>query len=106
MATIMTMSFINTDLTVIENSTVMATAGQVSTELDGRAVILDVTSGTYYELNEVGSRVWALIQTATRVTAIHEQLLAEYDVDTELCMQDLLALLRHLASVGLIQVER
>jgi hypothetical protein len=102
----MTMSLIHTDLTVTENSTVVATAGQVSTELDGRAVILDVTSGTYYELNEVGSRVWALMQTAIRVAAIHEQLLAEYDVDPELCKQDLLALLRQLASVGLIQVER
>jgi hypothetical protein len=101
----MTLSILHSDLTVTENSTVVATTGQVSTELDGRAVILDVTSGTYYELNEVGSRVWTLIQSTIQVTDIHEQLLAEYEVDPELCMQDLLALLRQLASVGLVQVE-
>ena len=30
-------------------------------DLDGEAVILDLVSGTYFGLNEVGTRVWRLV---------------------------------------------
>ena len=36
-------------------------------DLDGEAVILDLVSGTYFGLNEVGTRVWRLVdEGATR----------------------------------------
>jgi hypothetical protein len=58
----------------------------------------------YYGLDEVGSRVWALIQSPITVEAIRDLLVAEYGTDPVRCEQDLLGLLHNMAALGLIQV--
>lgn len=77
---------------------------QVWQELGGECLILDLRAGVYYGLDEVGSRVWALIQTPITVEAIRDLLVAEFDVDSVRCEQDLLRLLYNMAALGLIQV--
>ena len=42
-----------------------ASPRQISTRLEGEAVILDTTDGVYYGLDRVGARVWELLQEAT-----------------------------------------
>jgi len=39
-------------------SSVVATKTKVSSDLGGEAVILDLKSGVYYGLNDVGTRIW------------------------------------------------
>jgi hypothetical protein len=73
-------------------------------ELGGEYVILDQNTGVCYGLDEIGSRVWRLIQTPVTVEAIRDTLVAEYGVDPEVCEQDLLRLLQDLASARLIHV--
>jgi hypothetical protein len=73
-------------------------------ELGGEYVILDQSTGICYGLDEIGSRVWSLIQTPLTVEAIRDSLAAEFGVDPEVCEQDLLCLLDQLASARLIQV--
>jgi Coenzyme PQQ synthesis protein D (PqqD) len=87
------------------NDIVSATQGQISSDLAGEAVILDLASGVYYGLNEVGARIWHLIQQPHTIQAIQHTLLQEYDVDTEICTQDLLQLLQELQAAGLIQIS-
>jgi hypothetical protein len=77
---------------------------QVWQELGGECVILDLRAGIYYGLDEVGSRVWSLIQSPITVEAIRDLLVAEYEVDAVRCEQDLLRLLHNMAALGLIQV--
>jgi Coenzyme PQQ synthesis protein D (PqqD) len=87
------------------NDIVSATQGQVSSDLAGEAVILDLASGVYYGLNEVGARIWHLIQQPQTIQAIQHALLQEYDVDAEVCTQDLLQLLQELQAAGLLQIS-
>jgi hypothetical protein len=82
----------------------MAATHQVSSELAGEAVILDLKSGKYYGLNSVGARIWELIQQPRRVAAIHERLLAEFEVAPDRCWSDLIALLQRLVGIGLVEV--
>lgn len=77
---------------------------QVSCEVRGEAVILDLKEGQYYGLNDVGARIWDLIQEPKTVQQVQELLLAEYDVALEDCRRELLALLEELANRGLIEV--
>lgn len=79
---------------------------QVYQELGGECVILDLSAGIYYGLDEVGSRVWSLIQAPITVEAIRDLLVAEYDVDSVRCEQDLLRLLHNMAALGLILVTQ
>src|SRR6476660_7988360 len=84
---------------------VVAAKDQMSCELAGEAVILDMESGTYFGLNEVGARVWSLIQEPRVVRDSQEGILREYEVDPERCEEDLATLLRDLSTAGLIEVQ-
>lgn len=90
------------------DSTVSASPEQVSAELAadarGETVILQLQSGTYYQLDGVGARIWALILTPTTVRTVLDTLLAEYDVPAEQCEADLIALLESLVSARLVDV--
>jgi len=78
---------------------------QVSSELGGEVIILNLESGVYHGLEEVGARVWGLIKEPAPVHAVRDSLLNEYEVEPERCEQDLLALLEELKQHGLLQVR-
>ena len=84
---------------------VVAAKDQISRDLDGEAVILNLKSGTYYGVNELGARIWQLVQEPMSVKHIRDTLLREYDVEADQCERELLALLRELADNGLIEVK-
>ena len=86
------------------NSVVVASKNQISNDLGGEAAILDLEAGVYYGLDEVGARIWELIQEPRAANEVRDVLLAEYDVEPERCEHDLLALLQRLADEGLIEV--
>lgn len=92
-----------------KNSVLVASQDQVSADLSSdvarSVVILNLKDGVYYELKEVGTRVWNLIQQPSTVQSILDRLLEEYEVDPERCEIDLLALAENLARFGLIQIR-
>lgn len=83
-----------------------ATDRQLSTSLDGQAVILDTAAGRYFSLDGVGALVWELLNGAqdTTVETLEAAVLSRYDVEPERCRHDLLALLTDLADKGLVEV--
>lgn len=86
-------------------STVTATKEQISSEVAGETVILDLKGGVYFGLDAIGSRVWSLIQRPATVAEIRDALTREYDVDPERCERDVLALLGQMAERSLISVS-
>lgn len=88
-----------------KGSVIAAVGGQVSTTVDDEVVILNLDTGIYFGLNPVGAWVWAAIQTPTTVARIHEDLIAQFDVDAETGERDLLALLEQLAEASLIEIS-
>lgn len=89
---------------VTEQSAVVASPRQVSSDLGGEAVILHLESGVYYGLNAVGAAIWALIREPRGVEEIEQAILAEFAVDAERCQKDVIALLRQFEADGLIEV--
>ena len=90
--------------TISPRSIVVVAKEQVSCDLAGEAAILHLQSGIYYGLDEVGARIWNLIQEPRVVNDIRDALLREYDVEADRCEQDLLAMLQQLAAEGLVEV--
>src|SRR5262249_26432086 len=76
------------------NSIVVASREQLSSDLGGEAVILGLKSGVYYGLNTVGARIWSLIQEPRTVEDLRNTILSEYQIESERCEGDLLALLQ------------
>jgi hypothetical protein len=90
---------------ISKNSTISAAKDQVSCDLAGEAVILNIKSGIYFGLNAVGASVWSLIQEPKTVGAVLEALVAEYDVVPDRCEADLLLLLEDMASTDLLEIN-
>ncbi len=92
-----------------KNSVLVASQDQVSADLSSESaesvVILNLKDGVYYELKEVGTRVWSLLQQPSSLQSILDKLLEEYEVDAERCEADLLALTENLARYGLIEIQ-
>lgn len=92
-----------------KESLVVVSPNQVSadlpTENSTEVVILDLKDGIYYELRDVGARIWELIQQPCSVAAILDKLLAEYDVTAPRCEADLLALLEDMSEHDLIEIS-
>ncbi|BAY87293.1 hypothetical protein NIES267_68140 [Calothrix parasitica NIES-267] len=89
---------------ITESSIVVATEDQISSDLGGESVILNMTTGVYHGLNEVGARVWDLIEKPKAVKDIKQVLLEEYEVEADVCTDDLFSLLNELKTAGLIKV--
>jgi Coenzyme PQQ synthesis protein D (PqqD) len=87
------------------SSTVVATSDQVSSDLAGEVVILGLSSGVYYGLNEVGASIWNLIQQSRTIQEIQDALLQEYDVEASQLKLDIFSLLSELSAVGLIEIK-
>jgi hypothetical protein len=87
-------------------SEVVAISDQVSADLQGEAVVLSLADATYYGLNDVGARIWELVQEPRRVGDVLDSLVAEFDVDASQCRSDLMAFLDDLQGWGLISVRQ
>lgn len=74
-------------------------------DLGGEAVILNLKSGKYYGLDEVGARMWALLTQHGQVAPAYQALLDEYDVTAEQLRPDLYRFVDELAAHGLLNIE-
>lgn len=74
-------------------------------ELEGEAVMLDLGSERYYGLDEVGARIWQLLEEHHDVETVISEMLAEYDVEEEQLRSDLSVLIENLADAGLVTIE-
>jgi len=91
--------------TILEGSIVVAAKEQVSADLSGEAVILNIESGMYYSLDKVGAHIWSLIQEPRTVNEIRAAVLREYEVEPDRCERDIVTLLEQLADAGLVEVR-
>jgi hypothetical protein len=86
------------------NDVITRGAKQVSTVVNGETLLMSVDRGKYYKLDDIGSRVWALIDTPTPFGRLCQRLADEFGVDDARCAADLNGLLSGLHENGLIQV--
>ncbi|MEP6390077.1 MAG: PqqD family protein [Halioglobus sp.] len=77
----------------------------ISQEVSGETVLLDLKSENYFGLDEVGTRIWQLIESAGDLEAIFNTLMEEYDVDEEQLLGDLSELVGEVEKLGLVKLE-
>jgi hypothetical protein len=81
------------------------TADLLESEVDEQVVALDVDKGQCYGLNAVGSQVWRMLDTPMSLQEICSALQDEYEVEPELCRDEVGRLLADLQSEGLVEVQ-
>ena len=84
------------------NTIVTRSPDQVSSLMDDEIVILNVRSGKYFNLKNVGRRIWELLEDPIPVNEIIRVVCLEYDVEQERCQIDVLNLIGHLQEAALV----
>ncbi|MBW7452523.1 lasso peptide biosynthesis PqqD family chaperone [Paenibacillus sepulcri] len=91
--------------TAILNKRYSQVEGNLASDMDGEKVMMSVKTGKYYNLGQVGGRIWDIIGTPTAGTDIIAILTAEYDIEESECQRQVLAFLEQLRGEDLIRVE-
>ncbi len=81
------------------------TPSVVCTELDDGAVLLNLDTKYYYNLNETGLRIWQIMEESRDLTKIADKLSNEYEVDIEKAKSNVLKLVEDLEKDGLIMSD-
>jgi hypothetical protein len=68
-------------------------------------VMMSAETGSYMALNEVGTRVWEMIETAREFDEICALLEKEFEVPPETCRAEVEEFLNELAGYGAVKLE-
>jgi hypothetical protein len=86
-------------------STRVAQAEQsISTVVEGEVVMMNLETNSYYGLDAIGSRIWDLIEEPKTIAEVCAQLMLEYEVDADTCVQEVSALIASLIEEQLARV--
>lgn len=75
---------------------------QVYSKVDSEVIMLSLNEGKYHALNEVGTRIWELLDQSIEVKSLVSILTKEYDISITVCEEETLELLNELYEKGLI----
>ena len=76
----------------------------LSQELSGETVLLELSRGVYFGLDDIGTRIWQLLGEGRALDETVATLVQEYDVTAEQAAEDLLALVRQLEESRLVEI--
>jgi hypothetical protein len=77
------------------------TADLLTTTIEDTLIMLNVPRGSYHSLNDVGARIWALLEQPVSEPEIVEQLVQEFEVDPDACAIEVATFLGKLRERGL-----
>ncbi len=73
-------------------------------EVGEEAIIINLSTGDYYSLNDTGTVFWDLLDGERTIADCAQMIAAEYDVELEVVEADLLELAAEFEQEGLILV--
>lgn len=83
-------------------ATVVAAPDQVSTRLEDEVLILSLRSGGYYSLQNVGARIWELVEVPRTIADVRDEIVLQYGAPLDVVEADVLELCQHLVDLGLV----
>lgn len=73
-------------------------------ELESETVLLNLSTGFYYGLDDVGTRMWLALEKHETLEEAAFELLDEFEVDGPQLQRDLQSLAQELCDQGLLEV--
>ncbi len=87
------------------NQVVTLSPDVISQEVSGETVLLDLNSEHYFGLDEVGTRIWQLIDSSGNLQEIYDTMLSEYEVEADQLREDMTQLLGDIEKAGLVALK-
>ena len=73
-------------------------------DVDGRAVVLSLGAGSYFDFNQVATEIWDMLAEPRRVDEIFRRLSDRHDVDAATLARDVTPFLQTLLNERLVRV--
>ena len=89
---------------IAADTIIRRTDSQVSTAMEGETILLQLESGNYFSLNEVGALVWNELEAPRTVQELCDRVCTEYEVDAQLCLRDVMQLIQHLLKEQMVEL--
>lgn len=77
----------------------------MATDLGDLVVILQIQTGVFHQLNQVGSFIWKELAEPVEFAALGRKAAQFFDVDPGVCSNDIAEFLRALSAQGLLVIE-
>ncbi|WP_458119907.1 lasso peptide biosynthesis PqqD family chaperone [Paenibacillus sp. Z6-24] len=95
----MSKNLINAEQKITQNS------NYIASDMNGEKVMLDIESGKYYNLGAIGGRIWDISENPVTVDEIAAVLVQEYEVEPEVCKQQVRTFVEKMLQEGLVEVN-
>ena len=92
-------------MSVNSHSLVKRTTALMSTRVDNDIYILNPVRDQYTGLDDIGCRVWELLEGTSRVDQLCDRVSQEYQGDPQQMTTDLIEFLNELDAEGLLEVQ-
>lgn len=89
---------------LLEDSLIVQGQGNIVSDMDGEKVMLNIEKGKYYNLGELGGSIWDLMKEPITFDQLVTELLTQYDVDNEVCVDQVTDFLTQLNDEGLMKI--
>lgn len=91
-------------LTITPTTRCARAEGLVASEIDGEAVILSIDSGSFFNLNPMGTRIWDMVETPATIADICAALQQRFAVSADECRNDVTGFIANMIDQGLLEV--
>jgi len=89
-----------------ENAQIERDHDILTSEIDLDLGLLNIETGYYYTLDDIGKDIWDLIESKISVESVVKSLLSEYDTDYDTCKNDVIELFESLEEHSLVKIWR
>ena len=84
-------------LHISDDTLITRNTGLLATAVQDETVMMDIESGRYYGLDDIGSAIWQRLEAPCRFGTLIDGLVAEYDADRAVIAGDVRKLLSIMA---------
>jgi hypothetical protein len=87
------------------NTKISRNLNSLTSEVDGKAVIMNIQTGVYHELDAVATAIWSFLVNSCDVKSICSDLKEKYEVDQKRCEEETIRFLQQMTEKNLIVLD-
>ena len=90
---------------IIEETRIHRTGAVLTAEIGKQIVMMDVESGRYLGLDDIGSVIWQRLETPRTFGDLVDSLVEDYDAERAVIAQDVRELLKEMAAQSVVSFD-
>lgn len=87
-----------------DSKMVSRSPNMIAADVADEAVILDIQSGYFFQLNRTAAGIWALLESPISTGALCAKMADAYSVDPAICRGDVIGFIADMRDRGLIAI--